>query len=835
MKGDFSRETFDPTKHYSGVRMQQGRVQTDADWNEQEALQRRRIRVEARDVIGRCGAPEDNAGFAVSVTAGAMRIGAGRYYVDGILCENEVDGLAYEAQPDLPGVAPFAEALAKAKATAALAYLDVWERHITPLDDPLLREVALGGPDTTTRVKTIWQVRLLPIAVAAGDPALLKDLQSKRAEVQKKLDAVKAAGGSAADIAQLTADLAAIDARIAALSVAVSCDSPFKEWDELVADPDRRMNARTQPPTSAIGPCVVPPTSGYRRLENQLYRVEVHTPGPISAATFKWSRDNGSVVTAVEQISGKDITVHDLGPDDVLCFAPGQWVELSDDRLELEGKPGQLAQIDAVNTSLRRITLKVAPTPLATGATGVDRAMHPKLRRWDQAGATATANGVSMTAAWTSLEDGVEVQFSTSTFRTGDYWVVPARTATGEVEWPPFANPNTAPLPQLPRGIGHRFCRLALLAFDVEKKVWSVASDCRQVFAPLTEPCCTRDASHVVATNWDNDDVLPSSIIVREGLRIRLDRAPDPRSLSSDTVQVSVEARFPDSTGFARVYLNGRVTRDPADDRVIIWMPPIEPVNGLAGPVLAIVPPSRARKAAATSKRAAAATRAAPEGATRLRVTLKGHLIWSDARAGMRVFVDGQAFGQPGLRADGKNARIALTFPSGAKASASDFESWFFIGGRTQPAPLQVTTVRFLNFNEANSSAGEVKPPVAAGTTVSFKAGEAIHAVEVTFNRAVLPASVGPNAPSVFIERDVVGTAGKPRMPVELTVNGNVVRLVLRDPTSFNAGKYLLNCLGTSPVTTVVPTVKALDDSSLLDGDYDNQAGGNFALAFTAL
>src|SRR5438045_2745266 len=35
MKGDFSRSTFNPGKHYTSVRMQQGRVQTDADWNEQ--------------------------------------------------------------------------------------------------------------------------------------------------------------------------------------------------------------------------------------------------------------------------------------------------------------------------------------------------------------------------------------------------------------------------------------------------------------------------------------------------------------------------------------------------------------------------------------------------------------------------------------------------------------------------------------------------------------------------------------------------------------------------------------------------------------------------------
>ena len=38
MKGDYSRDTFDPAKHFTRVLMQQGRVQLDADWNEQAAL-----------------------------------------------------------------------------------------------------------------------------------------------------------------------------------------------------------------------------------------------------------------------------------------------------------------------------------------------------------------------------------------------------------------------------------------------------------------------------------------------------------------------------------------------------------------------------------------------------------------------------------------------------------------------------------------------------------------------------------------------------------------------------------------------------------------------------
>ena len=35
MKSDKSRDTFHPEKHFSSVRLQQGRVLTDADWNEQ--------------------------------------------------------------------------------------------------------------------------------------------------------------------------------------------------------------------------------------------------------------------------------------------------------------------------------------------------------------------------------------------------------------------------------------------------------------------------------------------------------------------------------------------------------------------------------------------------------------------------------------------------------------------------------------------------------------------------------------------------------------------------------------------------------------------------------
>ena len=880
MKGDFSRQTFDARKHYSGVLMQQGRVQTDADWNEQEAIQRRRTQIESRDVIGRCGAPEDDAGFAIAVSGSKLTIGAGRYYADGLLCENETDTLGFESQPDFPQAPSWIDVLSEAKATLGLAYLDAWERHITPLDDPLMREVALGGPDTATRVKTVWQVRVLP--VTAADPNQLKDLQKERAAAQKKIDDLRAAGAKPEEIAKLEAELAQMDAAIADISGGPSCDSSYKEWDDVIADLDRRLNARTQPPPSPTGPCVVPPTAGYRRLENQLYRVEVHKPGAAGAATFKWSRDNGTVVTAIEKISGKDVTVTSLGPDEVLGFASGQWVEIADDRNDLHGTPGQLVQIDTVNSSLRRITLKTAPTPLAGGADGVDKSLHPKLRRWDQSGDTATAGGVAVTGAWLALEDGVEVQFSNATFRTGDYWLIPARTATGEIEWPPFQIPNTSPQPQPRRGIRHHFCRLALLSLDQSKKAWTVVEDCRPIFPPLAEPCCEKRSLHVVGTNWKNDDAFTPATMANEGLRIRLDGAPDPVSLTNDTMQVALELPFsqgqdspPSQTTFQRVYIRGVVGRDPADDRVIVWRAQgaastgtdtqpsriTQPSPGTGSlpailtnvPLVTNVPTVRGtrkttgRRAASRTAPSAAVSEAAPGlaaaavtasltviqlGGFRVRVTLKGHCILNDMQRSpqrKRMFLDGQAFAQPGLREDKKTPRIDLVFPTGHQSAASDFESWFLFGAPA-PTPLQVTNVRFLNANNQNSSAGDVKPPVPADQKVIFKAGENVRTVEVTFNRAVTAASA--TVASIFVDRLAATGAGPFRLPGSVTLaSPTVARLTLQGP--IDIGNHILTCLGTAVAGGPGP-VAASDDQSALDGNYDNQAGGDFKLPFSA-
>ncbi|MBI1395851.1 MAG: hypothetical protein GC151_07710 [Betaproteobacteria bacterium] len=434
MPGDYSRQTFDSARHYSGVLMQQGRVQLDADWNEQQAIHEYRARTTAEDVIGPSGAPKEGGGFLLDRTPDGrdLTISAGRFYTGGLLCELESGpGVTYLAQPDHP-LPEFSQPAGTGRVLQLspgtyLAYLDVWEREVNARLDPLIQEVALGSADTTTRTRVVWQVRL---ARLAGNP--------------------------------------------------VDCETPVPEWKTLTAPPTGTLNAHTVTPPPSSDPCLLPPTAGYRRLENQLYRVEIHEDGPLGTARFKWSRDNATVETSITAINGTVLSVADVGRDDVLGFAAEQWVEIVDDIADLERGAHPLVQIDHVDAARREITLKSSAAAYAGHA-------NLRLRRWDQS-AGATASGVATASSWIALEDGIEVTFGAGTYRAGDYWLIPGRTITGEIEWPPYEIPNTAPVPQSPVGIPHRFARLALVRVGPGNVITRV-DDCRERFPWLTHLC----------------------------------------------------------------------------------------------------------------------------------------------------------------------------------------------------------------------------------------------------------------------------------------------------------------------------------------------------------
>jgi hypothetical protein len=73
MKGDFTRTTFRADKHYRSVRMQQGRVQLDADSNEQADIDAHRADTHAADVVGPSGGSW-RRGFAIAASAAALQL-----------------------------------------------------------------------------------------------------------------------------------------------------------------------------------------------------------------------------------------------------------------------------------------------------------------------------------------------------------------------------------------------------------------------------------------------------------------------------------------------------------------------------------------------------------------------------------------------------------------------------------------------------------------------------------------------------------------------------------------------------------------------------------------
>src|SRR5262245_9366146 len=162
MKGDFSRLTWDRRKHYAAVLMQQGRLQVDADWNEQIDIIMHRLETEVADYVGHSGVPgRAPAGFQATLSIvepdepdrPALTLAPGRIYVEGRLFENDEPFVAR-----LPDLLP--DDLPSEGRARAVVYLDTWQRHVTFAEDPAVREVALGGPDTATRLQNAWRVRI---------------------------------------------------------------------------------------------------------------------------------------------------------------------------------------------------------------------------------------------------------------------------------------------------------------------------------------------------------------------------------------------------------------------------------------------------------------------------------------------------------------------------------------------------------------------------------------------------------------------------------------------------------------------------------------------------
>jgi photosystem II stability/assembly factor-like uncharacterized protein len=416
------------------------------------------------------GGSPDLAG--VVLPAVNLSIEPGRCYVNGALCELEAR-TSYAHQPD-------GGATGRLAPGAYMMYLDAWQRHVSALEAPAIREVALGGPDTATRARTVAQVRAL--ALPASSP------------------------------------------------FDWNCGSTIAAWDAL-ANPRRPLlTARSEPQLAAAGICDIAATAGYRRLENQLYRVEVHDGG--ANPTFKWSRENGSTIypvvsVTIDNAQQTTIRLAARGRDSNLDLAVHDRVELIDDDAELTGRAGVF--LEYLNDGDDEFELVLAGVP--TGALGQDPARHPILRRWDHKPTVSGTNVLPIVeGAWIELEDGVQVRFGPGgAYRPGDYWQIPARTITADVEWP--RNDDGDPVPRPPAGIADAYCRLGIVEVAADGGI-TVVSDCRQLFPPLTA------IEHLLYVSGDGQDAAPNALLPQP-LEVRVARGTIP--LPGRTVRFEVE------------------------------------------------------------------------------------------------------------------------------------------------------------------------------------------------------------------------------------------------------------------------------------------------------
>ena len=122
------------------------------------------------------------------------------------------------------------------------------------------------------------------------------------------------------------------------------------------------------------------PDARYRGQENQLYRVEIHEGGAAKDATFKWSRENGSVTFPVDELDGTWVELASLGSDDKLDLNVGDRVELVDSAV-LSAAASRCRCCGSRRSTCRAAgcVFLAEPDP----SVGRRPELHPFLRRWD--------------------------------------------------------------------------------------------------------------------------------------------------------------------------------------------------------------------------------------------------------------------------------------------------------------------------------------------------------------------------------------------------------------------------------------------------------------------
>ncbi len=468
---DISRDATEPRKHYDRVQMQQGRVLTDDDFNEAERLDAedaRRVRV---DVIGPAGSPDD--GFKLKVPAGgSLTLSAGTFYVGGLRVELESDE-AFALQKDwLQQGSALGETLAPpAGERFDFVWLDVWQQPVSAVEDKELIEEALGGADTSARIRTMRRARVLP------------------------------------DVGNV--DCAAAWAR---LLTSLSSEGTIQSDFELV--PNSSLMIEPDGSTDDSDLCSPSVNGGYLGAENQAIRVQI-----IDSTHFTWGFDNAAPLYRVKLLADSGGALRRLYmltvPKDQAHYPlEGQVVELlpwsallsnGQKTAEMSGllstvrggynPDSQELIIDAVPATFgRQWNSRSDQATISNETPPEDEYFY--MRVWNRGGDTTSPAALPFTAGTPVplTGSGLRVTFTGTNFSRNDHWIIAVRPETPDrfVPWE-FSTGRR------PHGVHRWIAPLGIIRWS--GGTVTVRDDCRPTFLPLTrlKGCCTYtvgDGSH---------------------------------------------------------------------------------------------------------------------------------------------------------------------------------------------------------------------------------------------------------------------------------------------------------------------------------------------------
>lgn len=461
---DISRESFQRSKNYTGLRQQHGRVLNESELNEGSDIAAEELRRAIQDVICSSGTPDDGfrvslnpalAGYDFDLAAGTYYIGGRRYDCFGSTFLTQPDWLQFSNDIDLPDVSGVVR--------HDFVYLMGWEQAVSATEDSELFERALAGADGAGRLRRMARVHVAPDgadncvdAMAAMFPQSMIDPETM---------ALDSGAG-------LTIDF----------------DADFVE--ENLCAPEVQ--------------------TGYLGAENETFRVQLTAPD-----RFIFGRDNASHLYRVTLAADPDDAAQTIvtfltEPRDVhsqplslQAVEVLRWNTVLPNGENLAEPSGALANILTdydpegrdlhINLDLAALDVDWDGTPAEdryfylrvwTGGSGATPPDHPI-----PSSAAITMDGTGLTAAFAQNGPG---DFGLA----GDFWVAAARPNAPDVVTPWHLMEDAADTPPAapPHGPMRHVAPLAIISWiaDAAGNISPSVHDCRERFRKLCKvpTCC---------------------------------------------------------------------------------------------------------------------------------------------------------------------------------------------------------------------------------------------------------------------------------------------------------------------------------------------------------